>query len=112
MDSLREGAFWASFLILGLALVGCSFAFLELDEEDAAAGAHGWSSAAPVDAEQVDDGGELAGVVAGEVGEALKGGGFNNGAGVVQIGLESGGGPAAIWWGERQAAEGEGEIPA
>jgi hypothetical protein len=61
-----------------------------------------------VDAEQVENGGELAGVVASEIGKALKRGGFDNGTGVVEIGLESSGGAAAVGDGERQAAQGEG----
>jgi hypothetical protein len=61
-----------------------------------------------VDAEQVENGGELAGVVASEIGKALEGSGLDDGTGVVEIGLESSGGAAAVGDGEREAAEGEG----
>jgi len=70
--------------------------FLELEEEDAAAGAHGGGAAAALDTEQVEGGGELGWVVAGEVGKALEGGGFDDGAGVIEVGVEDGGGTMAV----------------
>jgi len=81
-------------------------------EEDAGAGTHGRGSAAGVDAEQVEDSGELSGVLAGEVGEPLEGSGFYDGAGVFEVGVEGSGSAAAVGYGEWQAAEGESEIPA
>ena len=65
-----------------------------------------------MDAEQVKDGGQQRWIVAGEVGQTVEGGGFDDGAGVFKVGGEDCGGAAAFSHGEREAAEGEGKIPA
>jgi hypothetical protein len=81
-------------------------------EQDAGAGAHGGSAAAAVDAKQVENGWEHRAVMAGEVGEALESGGFDDGAGVFKKGVIGSSGAMTLGHCELEAATGEGKVPA